>query len=171
LNGAYSVLAVRIRQELSNLKRVADRAARALRHAAMSAEQQDLFLDAAALNLHDFYCGLERIFLRIAETADDSVPQGHEWHRELLRQMTADLPSIRPRVLSDETTQVLDEYLRFRHVVRNLYALEFDFDRVERLVQELGPCLGRVELELTAFAAFLNELARDGRSDSPVADE
>jgi len=162
VNGALTVLAVRIRQELGQLERIAERTARALRHAATSPELQELLLDAAALNLHDFYCGVERILLRIAETVDGSVPEGRDWHRELLRQMTVDVPSLRPPVLSQETLQELDEYLRFRHVVRNIYAFELQLDRLEPLVQGLQPCLARLRLELTAFADFLSGLAQGG---------
>ncbi|MFW6171218.1 MAG: hypothetical protein ACODAD_12065 [Planctomycetota bacterium] len=159
MNGAYAVLAVRIRQELGDLKRVSERTARALRQAAAGGQQQDLFLDATALNLHDFYCGVERICQRIAETMDGSVPAGRDWHRELLRQMAADLAPIRPQALSRETVKLLDEYMRFRHVVRNVYAFEFELARIQDLVRGLAPCLERVESELMAFVDFLNEVA------------
>jgi hypothetical protein len=98
-------------------------------------EDQDLFIDSAALSLHDFYAGLERIFHQIATTVDGSLPADREWHRDLLQQMQADLPDLRPPVLSREARQAVDEFLRFRHVVRNIYAFQFDPERVERLVQ------------------------------------
>ena len=109
MNGAYTVLAVRIRQELPELRRLAERASRALSQATANPRQQDLFLDSVALSLHDFYCGLERVFRRIAQTVDDAIPGGCDLHRELLQQMTVDLPRIRPRVLSDESRETLDE--------------------------------------------------------------
>ena len=51
---AYSVLAERIHQELDELALVVDRAKRAAEAAQEYSEEQDLFVDAAALNLHDF---------------------------------------------------------------------------------------------------------------------
>ena len=88
----YLVVAGRIRQELADLKRVVARAERAIGAARHRPEDQDLYIDSAALNLHDFYAGLERIFHQIATTIDGNLPVGREWHRDLLHQMQIDLP-------------------------------------------------------------------------------
>ena len=157
----YLITAGRIRQELVELERVVARAERAVASARRHPEDQDLYLDSAALNLHDFYAGLERIFHHVATTVDGSVPAGRDWHRELLRQMSVALPQVRPAVLSAETIKALDEYLRFRHVVRNIYAFEFDPERIERLVQRLRPSFEQVRTELLAFADFLERVARE----------
>ena len=160
--GRYAVLAARIRQELPDLERVVVRAERAMASSRRQPEDPDLYLDAAALNLHDSYAGLERLLVQIATIVDGSPPTGPEWHRHLLRQMGVELPQLRPRVLSPEAIQALDEYLRFRHVVRNIYTFEFDPERIERLVQRLRPCMERAQAELLAFAAFLDGLAQAG---------
>lgn len=157
----YLVAAGRIRQELVELERVVARAERAVASARRHPEDQDLYLDSAALNLHDFYAGLERVFHHIAAAVDGSVPAGSEWHGELLRQMGVALPQVRREVLSPETIKMLDEYLRFRHVVRHVYAFEFDPDRLERLVQRLRPSFEQVRAELLAFADFLERVARE----------
>ncbi len=156
----YAVAAGRIRQELADIERVVSRAERAIAAAKQRPEDQDLYLDSAALNLHDFYAGLERIFHHIAATVDRSVPSGHEWHRELLRQMSVDLAPIRPQVLSAETIKTVDEYLRFRHIVRNIYTFEFDPERIEHLTQHLRPSFERVQVELLAFADFLAKMVQ-----------
>ncbi len=155
----YLVVAGRIRQELEELERVVARAERAIATARKRPEEQDLYLDAAALNLHDFYTGLERIFRHIAGLVDRSVPDGPEWHRELLKQLGTDLPTVRPKVISPGTAKALDEYLRFRHVVRNIYAFELDPERVETLIGRLRHCFEEVMAELTAFAGFLEKIA------------
>jgi len=157
----YAVVAARIRQELSSIEHVVDRAERAIAAARQRPAEQDLYLDSAALNLHDFYAGLERIFRQIAATVDQSVPSGPEWHRELLRQMGVALPPTRPQVLSDKTLRTVDAFLRFRHVVQNVYAFEFDPERIEQLVQRLRPSLKQVTDELLAFADFLDSLIQE----------
>jgi hypothetical protein len=159
--GRYAVLAGRVRQELSELERVVDRVERAMQARHTAATERDLLLDAAALNLHDVYSGLERIFAHIASDVDQSVPSGPDWHRELLRQMTVDLPGLRPRVLTVEMAASVEEYLRFRHVVRHVYAFELDPERVERLAGRLRPTFHTVSTTLVAFTAFLDGLARD----------
>lgn len=151
--------AERIRRELADLEQVTSRSERALRASRASPADQDLYLDAVALNLHDFYTGLERIFRHIATAVDGEVPESDEWHRKLLNQMSHEIPQVRPQVLSAETAQSLDEYLRFRHVVRNIYAFAFDPDRIEPLVTRLPATFARVRTELLAFADFLAQLA------------
>lgn len=155
MKAGYLVLAGRIRQELEDLERAISRAERAIRTAARAAEDSDLYVDAAALNLHDFYTGLERIFRQIATTVDASVPSSPEWHRELLQQMCIEIPNVRPRALSPETCKALDEFMRFRHVVRNIYAFRLDAERISLLVPDARLLMGRITNELKAFALFL----------------
>jgi hypothetical protein len=108
--------------------------------------------------LHDIYAGLERIFQQIATTVDNSIPSGKEWHRDLLRQMNVEIPDLRPKVLSADTEAALDEFLRFRHVVRNVYAYSFDPEQIERLVKLVRPVFTQVQGELLVFAHFLEQI-------------
>ena len=158
--GRYVVLATRIRHDLADLERVVERTERAVQAGRQNAADRDLFLDSAALNLHDFYTGLERIFVHVASNLDQSVPAGPDWHRELLRQMAVEIPGIRPQVISEENARDLDEFLRFRHVVRHIYAFELDRERLERLTMRLRPTLSGVRKSLDAFVTLLEELAQ-----------
>jgi len=163
----YQRLATRLRQELEAVERVVARARRAILLTREDPANQDLYLDSAALNLHDFYTGLERAFQQIAATLEGEMPGGRDWHRQLLDQMAEERPSVRPAVLSLETSQMLEEYLRFRHVVRNIYAFEFDPDRLGRLVQNLDALFPRVRSELQNFADFLEQLATGNGEEGP----
>ncbi|NPV06389.1 MAG: hypothetical protein HPY83_00325 [Anaerolineae bacterium] len=155
MSGVHLALAARIRQEVDSLNLVVARAERAAER--MRGQPDPLWADAAALNLHDFYAGLERLFRLIASQVDGSVPSGQEWHRDWLRQMGLFLKRVRPAVLSPETVKRLDEYLRFRHVVRNVYALELDPERLLPLVHHLRPVFGLVRQDLLEFAFFLED--------------
>jgi hypothetical protein len=157
----YALVSGRIRQELRNLERVVNRIEDGMAAARKRPEDQDFYLDSIALNLHDFYAGLERIFHYIASHLEQSVPTDGEWHRELLRQMNVEVPGVRPTVLSVESVWALDEYLRFRHVVRNVYTFNFDPERIERLVGQIRPCFEQVRSDLLAFASFVERLATD----------
>jgi hypothetical protein len=53
----YAVLAARIRQELASVQHVGGRAERAVEAARSRPEDRDLYMDSAALSLHDFYAG------------------------------------------------------------------------------------------------------------------
>jgi hypothetical protein len=59
---AYVILARRIRDELNNLEKILDRARLGMDTAYDRPEVQDFLIDSAALNLHDFYAGIERVF-------------------------------------------------------------------------------------------------------------
>ncbi len=151
-------VARRIRNELDQVAQVLDRVQSGWRRAQTSSD--DLYLDGVALNLHGFYAGLERLFKLIAAIVDGAVPQGANWHQMLLEQMSAEIPSARPAVISDETRVALDEYRGFRHVVRNVYTFKFDPVKVRRLVEEATGVFSQVRAELLAFADFLEHLTR-----------
>ena len=155
---AYLVLAGRIRKELDELERLVSRAERALEITRKRPEESDYLIDSIALNLHGVYSGLERLFQQIAAIVDDSVPSGKEWHRELLEQMSINVIGVRPPVISENTSQILDEFLRFRYVVRNVYNLSLDGERIIKLVQQLRPVFTRVNNELISFADFLEHV-------------
>lgn len=158
---AYLALITRIHQELKDLENVVARAERGIQAARQRPEDQDLYIDSAALNLHDFYAGLERVFQQISSTVDGTMPGRQNWHQALLQQMQADLPESRPPVLSVEVAEMLDEFLRFRHVVRNIYAFQFDPERIARLVSQMRPALTHVQADLLRFVSFLQQVAKD----------
>lgn len=161
MSSEFLVLASRIDQELAALEQTMSRAERALRAANQQRDDADLYIDAVALNLHDLYTGLERIFRGIVTIVDKSMPSGEGWHRDLLQQMCLDLPAIRPRVLTEETCRALEDFLRFRHVVRNIYAFQFDAERVNQLTQEARVLLNRITEELEHFKVFLTQIAQE----------
>lgn len=63
--------------------------------------------DAAALRLQSLYTGIERCFVQIVRVLNGGPPDGADWHR---------------RLLDSSTAKGLAELMRFRHVVRHLYA-------------------------------------------------
>ena len=165
----YALVSGRIRQELADLERVVSRAEQAMAAARRQPADQDFYVDSAALNLHDFYAGLERVLHSIAAQVDRSVPEGSEWHRDLLRQMGVQVPGVRPSALSAEAIHALDEYLRFRHIVRNVYAFTLDAEQIDRLVRRMRPAFERARADLLAFAEFVERLAHADSADEEQA--
>lgn len=155
----YLLLAERLRAELASLEQVVERAEGALARTGQQTQDQDYFLAAAALDLHGFYVGLERLFELIATEVDKSRPSGPRWHRDLLAQMSLRVEKIRPAVLSSEANSALVAYLEFRHVVRNVYAFDLRPGRVAELVRGLRPAFDLARRDLLAFAGFLTELS------------
>jgi hypothetical protein len=92
---------------------------------------------------------------------DGNLPPSPEWHRDLLEQMGLDLPQVRPPVLTQTSLRNLDEYLRFRHVVRNVYTFSLDPERVGKLVKDLDPIFEQLRQEFLMFAEFLEKVGMD----------
>lgn len=109
--------------------------------------------------LHDFYTGIEKVFKRIAPELNGGLPEGDAWHRRLLENMAMDISGVRPAVLRQATAASLDEFLRFRHLVRNIYGFELVSDRLLDLARRVVPTWQDVHADLTAFAAFLEKMA------------
>jgi hypothetical protein len=156
----YLVLRQRIEAELADVERAAGKVAQAYQEARRGDLQQTFFLDSVAINLHSFYNGIERIFELLAREIDGGLPTGPGWHRDLLAQMTLEVAGVRPAVIRSETAAGLEEYLRFRHLVRNLYTWNFEQDKLAALVTALDPVLSELSTDLAAFARYLEAASR-----------
>ena len=146
-------LAGRVRAEMLDIERVVARATRMFTKARERGDED--YFDGVALNLHGFYAGAEHIFREIARHVDGAVPTGSEWHRDLLVQMAAELPSLRPPVISRATRDCLDEYRNFRHIVRNVYTFNLRPSRLAELVEGLRVCYETLARDIADFAEFL----------------
>lgn len=168
----YRILHERIESEWVELERAAEKAVQAYEEAKRNNQQQFFFLDSVAINLHSFYNGVERIFEWIARELDGGLPAGPVWHRELLDQMTLQVGGLRPAVLRDETAEALGPYLRFRHLVRNLYTWNFEAAKLADLIAGLPQALADLRTDLVAFGSFLetaslaDELGREPEDPS-----
>ena len=56
----------------------------------------------------------------------------------------------------------LDEFRRFRHLVRNMYTMNLTPDRIAGLISKLPDLWLRLRPELLVFADFLQELGQAG---------
>jgi hypothetical protein len=82
---------------------------------------------ALAALLHAFYSGAENIFKRISLHLDKGLPKGEAWHRELLDSMLHGSLN-RSSVLSPELYGLLQNYMGFRHLFRNIYPVDLRWD-------------------------------------------
>lgn len=159
---AYLELAERVHGELTDLDSSVQKAVKSWATAKTGTADQDVYLDSVALNMHAFYSGLEKLFELIARHIDGFTPEGPAWHRDLLSFMADDLPGVRPAVISKETSKQLDQYRRFRHLVRNVYATNLKPQRISELAEKLPETWSKLSAELRAFSEFLKEVAQPG---------
>lgn len=101
--------------------------------------------------LHDFYSGIERVLIRIAEELNGGVPRGAGWHRQLLEDMELEIPDVRPAVVSHGLREQLNEFLRFLHV----YGFVLQAERMATLEQEFDAVPDRFVSEMRSFVAWM----------------
>ena len=147
------MLAKRVRNEilteLDSLKRLVEELGSA------PTGDESWALRARGSILHDFYTGVERIFVRIADELNGGVPAGQQWHRQLVTDMAMPIDDLRPAVISVATADRLAEYLRFRHVFRNIYGSTLEPERLSPLVDRLPDTLDAVADDVTRFISWL----------------
>jgi hypothetical protein len=143
-------IAQEIRTELESLQRLAEEFDSAPREVTDSYSVR-----ARASILHDFYTGIERIFIRIADELNGGVPRSEQWHRQLLTDMTLELPGIRPAVVTVSLADSLGPFLRFRHLFRNLYGFVLDPERVSEVESRLPVAHALFVAEIKAFLTWM----------------
>jgi hypothetical protein len=157
MKNEYFSLIARIKSSLADMENVIARIDYLLKKYQIS--NDDGYLDGVALNLHGFYSGIERIFKDIALNVEKTLPNNPEWHSDLLLQLSEEIPTIRPIVISKETRTMLDEYRGFRHLIRNIYTLNIRPSRLLELTKNLNKCFEILKNDLKNFTDFLENIA------------
>lgn len=116
------------------------------------------FLRGKASVFHDFYCGAENIFKRIAPVLNGGVPEGLAGHKQLLYHMSLAIPEVRPAVVSKETADLLNEFLDFRHKFRHIYGFDLDFKKMDAVEKIYPEAHHKFQEDMKSFTKFLNSL-------------
>jgi hypothetical protein len=156
--GQVSSLAADLSMELKRLSYLEQEIQQIQGEIQRDAERAKWFYELQALKLHNFYTGCERIFSLIASELNGGLPSGFDWHKRLLQRMSMEYGD-RPPVLSAQTAKQLEEFLGFRHVVRNVYGFELDMERVQRLLERYGDTWTKFEADLQWFIQWLVALS------------
>ncbi len=124
-----------------------------------SPKKKRIYEESLALKLHNFYTGCERMFQKIADDINGGTSRSLDWHRRLLKSISLEIENIRPPVISKETERALEEYLAFRHVVRNIYGFEIESERLKRLIERLSKIFKTLREDIEGFLNFLRSLS------------
>jgi hypothetical protein len=117
--------------------------------------EEDILIDSIATCLHSFYTGTEKIFEIVAVEIDGGLPKGEKWHLKLIELMQLNLP-IRCPVLSERTTEMLDEYRAFRHLFRNIYTHRMIPEKVMKMCDKLLQTWQGLKTDLDNFIEETN---------------
>ena len=75
--------------------------------------------------------------------------------------MTEPQAERRPPVISQETFEILEELLEFRHVFNNIYGEELVYERTEKNARQIDELFGNLSRELDTFIAYLEKNEND----------
>ena len=143
-----------IEQKLQSIERVVSE------YASIPADTEGwVVLRTRASLLHDFYTGIERICTRIAQELNGGIPQTEQWPHALLQDMTLDLDEIRPPILSEELYRDLLPYLKFRHLFRNLYGFELEWEKMKELDRHFPDISARWFGEIRTFLEWMKSVS------------
>ncbi|MHB8076545.1 ribonuclease toxin HepT-like protein [Desulfosporosinus fructosivorans] len=156
----YKRLIVEIKEDLNATQRIArdiSNIVRVLEAEKGSVRGSDLM--ACAGYLHHYFTACESIFERISRAFDGGLVQDGDYHRELLRSMTLEIPDLRPKIISKDLAEELDEYRRFRHMFRHAYGSELRWRKMEPLAMGVETLTLNLLKELSEFLRFIDKLS------------
>ncbi|MEM9120046.1 MAG: hypothetical protein AAGD09_19490 [Cyanobacteria bacterium P01_F01_bin.56] len=130
--------------------------ARLANHAAALTTTEQAIL--AGYYLHNLYNAFENVCLNVAKIFENQIDDRGQWHAVLLRRMTLDVEGLRPKLLSSEAYECLDELRRFRHVFRNAYTIELDPQRIAIVIAQARRLQKIYPLDFNEFKTFLDAL-------------
>lgn len=149
------VLKSLVEDELTALKRVTQEMEDLLSECQHQPSRTEL--RAMASMLHEFYNGVESILKRIAVWLSEEMPQGENWHTELLNQMANEQEEIRPSLIDAKLHARLRDYLDFRHFFRHAYGYSLEWSKMQLLVEGLAKTLDMLQKQIENFFVHLEE--------------
>lgn len=152
----FRLLKTDIQQEIENLQQLQQEMKELL--ANIKDYPSRVELRAMGSVLHDFYSGAEKIFERIANEMDGGVPEGQQWHMQLLTRMASKVAKVRPAIIDRGLQGKLADYLRFRHLFRHAYGFELEWERLQPLAAKLPEVYIRFKNDLQKFHEYLDTL-------------
>ena len=107
-------------------------------------------LSAAAMVLHSFYNGVENIILMIFKNFEEKLPSGNNWHIELLEKATTQNGN-RKIIFNSELKNQLEEYRKFRHIVRHTYNYKLNWTMMEGIMNNVNHIWNKIKENLYKF--------------------
>ena len=148
-----------IMEELGNIGRIVSVIEKRKKEIKKHDAEADVYIDSLVHNIENFYMGIEEILKRIGLFTDEGIPEGPRWHSILIKGMARDIPGVRPPVIQHETRELLDEYRKFRHLVRNIYTFNIIPEKVMKLARGITKVFNAFNKDMNDFLNFMGKIS------------
>jgi hypothetical protein len=160
----YIALKARIRHELHNVDLIEQALAKeGLFPKVVSSSisgidlSSDLARRAIGSYLHDYFSAVEKIASHVCRATEEGMPNGDNWHYQLIFNMSLELDGLRPRLFSKELLDLLNELRGFRHVFRNIYGINLDSNKELALLKKLSKISRMLRKDISSFLRIMDE--------------
>jgi hypothetical protein len=92
---------------------------------------------AMAHYLMSLYNGIENILKNLCKYHKVPLPKGEFYHIELLKLFSSSQDSILPELISENIRLEIHELRKFRHIVRQGYAFNFEWKRIKEGISSI----------------------------------
>ena len=147
-------------EELENIDRIVRIIEKREKEIKKHDRDADVYLESLVHNIENFYMGVEEMFKRIAVFTKEGIPEGPRWHSMLIKGMARDIPGVRPPVIEHKTRDLLDEYRKFRHLVRNIYTFNIIPEKVMKLARDIKKAFNSYNKDIKHFLNFIEKISR-----------
>lgn len=113
--------------------------------------------ESLAYQLHNLYCAFEDLMKIVANEFENRIQERSDWHIQLLRRMTEDIPTIRPALFSKENFLLLDELRAFRHWFRHAYSYRIEPEKLGIVLVKANKLKGEYRTDIQQFIGRLSE--------------
>ena len=107
--------------------------------------------------LDNFYTAVETLFLRVSQYFENRL-SSERWHSNLIEKMTLQVNGVRTRVIREDAARLLQELMRFRHFKRYYLELDYDWAKLDFLLDIFDRVVPLLERDLREFKDFLASL-------------
>ncbi len=112
-----------------------------------------------ALKAQQFYTAIEDLLKQTAKGFENHIEDLSMFHKELLIRLHTTIPSIRPRMLSEESFLLLDKVRAFRHFIRHAYDCELLESELSLIQDKLKTQYAAVKNDFLEFRLFVEKLS------------
>ena len=161
----YLTLKARVNEELENIKRLETGLRKLKLFPGIKAEslnglplEDEVSCRVIGSYLHDYYSGLEKVFIHVARSFGETLPTGTQWHKELLEKMSLNIPGVRTAFITKPTAAKVDELRGFRHVFRNAYGFSINPVREQALLANLPVIAKSVKKDIQDFFQQMDQI-------------